>query len=157
IGLDAIPEDQHWIRMFYGWDEPPAALAEIARTNPAADRLSERMLSLQVRKPPESFKRGIDLQGALRFTAAWVPRGHGRPGLFVSLGGTAFRFFVDPPQSAWSAQADVRFDAPFGVLLTPDDLKFEGVLGEGELHADLAIASRPVPPGERRYKFLLGE
>lgn len=157
IGLDAAPEDQHWIRMFYGWDEPAAALTEIARTNPAADRLSERMLSVQVRKPPESFQGGIDIEGALRFTAAWVPREHGGPGFFVSVGGTAFRFFVDAPQSAWSAQADVRFDAPFSVLLSRDGLTFEGVLGEGELHADLAIASRPVPPGERRYKFLLGE
>ncbi|MGH8636302.1 MAG: hypothetical protein ACREUZ_04115, partial [Burkholderiales bacterium] len=156
IGLDATPEDEHWLRMFYGWDEPASALTELAAANPAADALSERMLSVQVRKPPESFEGGIDIEGALRFSAAWVPRAHGGPGLFVALAGSAFRFFVDPAQIAWSAQADVRFDAPFSVLLSGDGLDFEGVLGEGELHADLAIASKPMPAGERRFRLSLG-
>ncbi len=158
IGLDAAPEDEHWIRMFYGWDEPAGALSDVQRTAPAADLLSERMLSVQVRKPPETFQGAIDIEGALRFTLAWVPREQGGPGLFVAFGGTAFRFAVDSEASAWAAQADVRFDAPFSIVLGGEEkLRFEGVLGEGELHADLAIASKPVPAGERRFKFLLGD
>ncbi len=155
IGLDAMPEDEHWIRMFYGWDEPKGALTELQREAPAADDVSERMLSVQVRKPPESFQDdAIDIEGALRFSLGWVPAEHGGPGLFVSVGGSAFRFFVDSEPAAWAAQADVRFDAPFSIQIGGEKaLRIDGVLDDGELHADLAVASKPMPAGERRFKF----
>lgn len=158
IGLDARFEDEHAMRMFYGWDEPAAALNELQRTAPAADEVSQRMLSVQVRKLPESFQDGtIDIEGALRLSVAWVPREHGGPGLFVSVGGSAFRFFVDRDESAWAAQADVRFDAPFSIQIGgTEKFRLDSVLGDGEFHADLAIASKPMPPGERRYRFSLG-
>ena len=158
IGLDAKFEDDKPIRMFYGWDEPAAALSELQRAAPAADKLSERMLSVQVRKLPESFQGGvIDIEGALRASLAWVPAEHGGPGLFVSVGGSAFRLLVDSDESAWAAQADVRFDAPFSMQLGGrEKFRLDGVLGDGELHADLAIASKPMPPGERRFRLSLG-
>ena len=103
VGLDARFEDDKPVRMFYGWDEPAAALTDLQRAAPAADDVSERMLSVQVRKPPASFQGGvIDIEGALRFSVAWVPAEHGGPGLFVSVGGSAFRFFVDSKRSAWA-------------------------------------------------------
>ena len=157
IGLDAMPEDEHPLRMFYGWDEPAGALDAIERSAPIANEISQRMLSVQVRKPPKAFAGGIAIEGALRSTLAWVPREHGGPGLFVSVGGSAFRFFVSPPASAWAAQAEARFDAPFSVQLGgTEKFRLDGVLGEGELHADLSIASRPMPAGERRFRISLG-
>lgn len=158
IGLDAMPEDEHPIRMFYGWDEPAGALTDVQRAAPAADDVSERMLSLQVRALPKGFQDGtIAIEGALRSSLAWVPAEHGGPGLFVSVGGSAFQFFVTPKDSAWAAQADVRFDAPFSIQLGGrEKFRIDGALGDGEFHADLAIASRPMPPGQRRFRFSLG-
>ena len=45
------PRTSSSIRMFYGWDQPPGALARRA----AADDVSDRMLSVQVLAPPQGF------------------------------------------------------------------------------------------------------
>jgi len=158
IGLEAAPEDEQSLRMFYGWDAPQGALSDLQREAPAADDLSQRMLSVQVREPPQHFQDRIDIEGALRFSLAWMPRVHGGPGLFVSVGGSSFRFAVDDPDSIWAAQAEARFDAPFSLQLggEAENFRIDGVLDEGELHADLSIASKPMPAGERRFKFSLG-
>jgi hypothetical protein len=159
IGLDAAPEDEHVLRMFYGWDQPAGALSAGQLAAPIADRISERMLSVQLRAPPKAFqKKEITVEGALRFSLAWVPAEHGGPGLFVSVGGSSFRFNVDRRNAGWVAQAEARFDAPFGIQLggEKDNLRIDSALTEGELHADVSIASRPVPPGVRPFSLSLG-
>jgi hypothetical protein len=125
---------------------------------PAADEVSERMLSVQVRTLPKFYNsKRIKIEGALRFSLAWVPAEHGGPGLFVSVGGSTFRFGVDPG-GAWVAQAEARFDAPFSVQLggASDAFRIEGPLGEGGVHADLAVMSKPMPDGTRRFRLGLG-
>ncbi|HEX2515336.1 MAG TPA: DUF6603 domain-containing protein [Chloroflexota bacterium] len=160
IGLDppSQDEDEALLRVFYGWDQPPGALSDAQLAAPAADDLSERMLSVQVQALAETFAaQGIQVQGALRFTLAWVPAEQGGKGLFVSLGGSTFRFGLDTG-GAWAAQAEARFDAPFSVQLGGAEERFRtgGVIGDGEAHADLSIASRPVPAGEHRFRLSLG-
>ena len=160
IGLDppSQDEDEALLRVFYGWDQPPGALSDAQLAAPAADDLSERMLSVQVQALAETFAaQGIQVQGALRFTLAWVPAEQGGKGLFVSVGGSTFRFGLDTG-GAWAAQAEARFDAPFSVQLGGAEERFRtgGVIGDGEAHADLSIASKPVPAGEHRFRLSLG-
>jgi hypothetical protein len=159
IGLDVAPEEDTLIKAFYGWDQPAGALSDAQLAASAADDVSERMLSVQVRAPQGKYEpHGISVEGALRFSLAWVPAEHGGPGMFVSVGGSAFRFAVDPEDAAWAAQAEARFDAPFSMRIggRDDAFRIDGVLAEGELHAALSVASRPMPAGERRYRLSLG-
>jgi hypothetical protein len=158
IGLDVAPEDEHLVKMYYGWDQPPDSLSPTQLAAPAADAVSERMLSVQVRTLPKFYNsKRIRIEGALRFSLAWVPAEHGGPGLFVSVGGSTFRFRVDPGGS-WAAQAEARFDAPFSVQLgsAQDNFRIEGPIGEGEVHADLALVSKPMPDGDRRFRLGFG-
>lgn len=167
IGLDVAPEDEEekddLVKLFYGWDQPAGSLSAAQLAAPAADDVSERMLSVQVGALSESFDsesfdaQGIQLEGALRFSLAWVPAEHGGPGLFLSIGGSTFRFGVDTG-GVWAAQAEARFDAPFSVQLGGADEKFriDGAIGDGEVHADLSLASKPVLAGEHRFHFSLG-
>src|SRR5690349_6170885 len=160
IGLDFAPEDQHRFRMMYGWDTPAAALSAAQIANPTADQVSERMLSMQVRKNQSLFQNDeISVEGALRFSLAWVPAEHGGPGLFVSIGGSTFRFNVDRKAAAWTTQAEARFDAPFSMQLggKTDNFRIDSALAEGAIHLDAAIASKPMPPGERRFRISLGK
>ena len=70
--------DEGHIKMFYGWDQPAGSLTPAQLASPAADALSERMLSVQVRALPTQFQKGtIDIEGALRFSLAWVPEEQG--------------------------------------------------------------------------------
>jgi hypothetical protein len=155
IGLDATPEDKHPFRMFYGWDEPAGALSELERAAPIANEISQRMLSVQVRQPPAGLgNSAVAIEGGARFSLAWVPAEHGGPGLFVSFGAGALRALLAPKASAWAAQADVRFDAPVGFLIGADmGAQLNALVG----HADLAIASQPMPAGERRFRFAFGD
>ena len=52
-----------------------------------------------------------------------MPEEHGGKGLFVSVGGSAFRFKVDRGGD-WAAQAEATFDAPFSVQLGGKDENF---------------------------------
>lgn len=154
MGLDT--DDDGHVKVFYGWDHPAGSLSEAELVAPAADDVSERMLSVQVRALPQ-MDDTTDIEGALRFSLAWVPADHGGPGLFISVGGSTFRFRLDTGND-WTAQADVRFDAPFNLQLNGegDIFRIDGPLGDGDLHADLSIASNPMPAGERRFRIPLG-
>lgn len=156
IGLDNSPADDGLIKAFYGWDQPKGASSVAEALAPAADDISERMLSVQLRSPPGMFDTSrLSVEGALRSTLAWVPAEHGGPGLFVSLGGGSFRIAVDLAKR-WVAQAEARFDAPFSLRLGGDKDSFAADASLGEAHADFAIMSRPVPPGEYGFRFSLG-
>jgi len=156
IGLDTEPLDDGHFKMFYGFDQPAGALTPQQLASPAADDISQRMLSVQVRALPHSFQdSAIKVEGALRFSLAWVPEEHGGKGLFISLGGSTFRFNVDPG-GVWAAQADATFDAPFSIQLggKDDNFRIDSPNADANAHAGLAIASKPMPPGERRFRFL---
>jgi hypothetical protein len=156
IGLDTEPLDDGHFKMFYGFDQPAGALTPEQLASPAADDISQRMLSVQVRALPHSFQdSAIKVEGALRFSLAWVPEEHGGKGLFISLGGSTFRFNVDPG-GVWAAQADATFDAPFSIQLggKDDNFRIDSPNADANAHAGLAIASKPMPPGERRFRFL---
>jgi hypothetical protein len=156
IGLDTEPLDDGHFKVFYGFDQPAGALTAEQLTSPIADAISQRMLSVQVRALPHSFQdNSIQVEGALRFSLAWVPEEQGGKGLFMSLGGSAFRFNVDRG-GVWAAQADASFDAPFSVQLGGKDKNFriDTPNADPNLHVGLTLASRPMPPGERRFRFL---
>ena len=156
IGLDTEPLDDGHFKMFYGFDQPAGALTPQQLASPAADDISQRMLSVQVRALPHSFQdSAIKVEGALRFSLAWVPEEHGGKGLFISLGGSTFRFNVDPG-GVWAAQADATFDAPFSIQLggKDDNFRIDSPNADANAHAGLTIASKPMPPGERRFRFL---
>jgi len=92
IGLDTEPLDDGHFKMFYGFDQPAGALSPAQLASPAADDISQRMLSVQVRKLPQSFQNdSINVEGALRFSLAWVPEEHGGKGLLISVGGSTFK------------------------------------------------------------------
>ena len=117
IGLDTEPLDDGHYKMFYGFDQPDGALTPEQLPSPIADAISQRMLSVQVRALPHSFQDNwIQVEGALRFSLAWVPEEHGGKGLFIQIGGSAFRFTLDRG-GAWTAQGAATFDAPFSVQL----------------------------------------
>jgi hypothetical protein len=156
IGLDTEPLDDGHFKVFYGFDQPAGALTAEQLTSPIADAISQRMLSVQVRALPHSFQdNSIQVEGALRFSLAWVPEEHGGKGLFISVGGSAFRFKVDRG-GVWAAQAEATFDAPFSVQLGGKDKNFriDSPNADPELHVGATIASKPMPPGERRFRFL---
>jgi hypothetical protein len=157
IGLDVAPEDDTLIKVFYGWDQPAGSLSEAQLAPSIADDISERMLSVQVRARPHHFRDGrLKIEGALRSTLAWVPEDHGGKGLFVSLGGSNFRFTL-PLATQWSAQAEARFDAPFSVLLGgPKKFDIDAPIGEGQVRADFAIASQPLPGQQYAHRLSLG-
>jgi Family of unknown function (DUF6603) len=157
IGLDAAPADDGLLRMFYGWDQPAGSLSPAQLASPAADDVSERMLSVQVRALPRFFDSNlIKVEGALRFSLAWVPAEHGGKGLFVSVGGSTFRCNVELG-GTWGAQAEARFDAPFAMQLggEKENFRIDGAIDDGELHADLSLASKPVADGDYRFRFSL--
>lgn len=156
IGLDTEPLDDGHFKMFYGFDQPEGALTPEQLTSPIADAVSQRMLSVQVRALPQSFQdSSIQIEGALRFSLAWVPEEHGGKGLFISIGGSAFRFKVDRG-GVWTTQAEATFDAPFNVQLGGKDENFsiDTPNADPNLHVGLTLASKPMPPGERRFRFL---
>jgi hypothetical protein len=156
IGLDTEPLDDGHFKMFYGFDQPEGALTAEQLTSPVADAISQRMLSVQVRALPHSFQgNSIQVEGALRFSLAWVPEEHGGKGLFIHVGGSAFRFNVDRG-GVWTAQAAATFDAPFSVQLGGKDKNFriDTPNADPNLHVGLTLASKPMPPGERRFRFL---
>ena len=156
IGLDTEPLDDGHFKVFYGFDQPEGALTQAQLDSPIADAISQRMLSVQVRALPNSFQgNSIQVEGALRFSLAWVPEEHGGKGLFVSVGGSAFRFNLDRG-GVWTAQADATFDAPFNVQLGGKDKNFriDTPNADPNLHVGLTLASKPMPPGERRFRFL---
>jgi len=156
IGLDTEPLDDGHFKMFYGFDQPAGALSPEQLAAPAADDVSQRMLSVQVRALPHSFQnKAIKVEGALRFSLAWVPEEHGGKGLFISLGGSTFKFTVDPG-GVWTAQADATFDAPFSIQLggKDDNFRIDSPNADPRVHVGVALASKPMPPGERRFRFL---
>ena len=156
IGLDAVPLDDGHFKMFYGFDQPAGALTPEQLASPAADEISQRMLSVQVRTLPESFQNeAIQVEGALRVSLAWVPEEHGGKGLFISIGGSTFKFNVDPG-GVWTAQADATFDAPFSIQLggKDDNFRIDSPNADPKVHVGVALASKPMPPGERRFRFL---
>jgi len=156
IGLDTEPLDDGHFKMFYGFDQPAGALSPAQLASPAADDISQRMLSLQVRALPHSFQsNAINVEGALRFSLAWVPEEHGGKGLFISFGGSTFRFNVDTG-GAWTAQADATFDAPFSIQLggKGDNFRMDSPNADPNVHVGVAVSSKPMPPGERRFRFL---
>ena len=158
IGLDVTPGEDALLKAIYGWDQPAGALSPAQLASPAADDVSERMLSVQIRALPGFFDSDrIKLEGALRFSLAWVPAEHGGKGLFVSVGGSTFRANVDTGGVS-TVQAEARFDAPFSVQFggEKENFRIDAPLGERELHADLSIASKPVPAGECRFRLSLG-
>ena len=151
IGLDTEPLDDGHFKMFYGFDQPAGSLTPEQLASPAADDISQRMLSVQVRALPHSFQSSaIKVEGALRFSLAWVPEEHGGKGLFISLGGSTFRFNVDPG-GVWAAQADATFDAPFSIQLggKDDNFRIDSPNADPKVHVGVALASKPMPPGER--------
>jgi hypothetical protein len=88
-----------------------------ATRRPAADDISQTHAVVQVRKLPQSFQSDtISVEGALRFSLAWVPEEHGGKGLLISVGGSTFKFGVDTG-GAWAAHSDATFDAPFSIQL----------------------------------------
>ena len=155
IGLDTEPLDDGHFKVFYGFDQPAGALTPEQLTSPIADAISQRMLSVQVRALPHSFLgKSVHVEGALRFSLAWIPEEHGGKGLFISIGGSAFRFTLDRG-GAWTAQADATFDAPFNVQLGGQEKNFRIYTPNPDLnlHVGLTLASKALPPGERR-RFL---
>jgi hypothetical protein len=159
IGLDTEPLDDGHFKVFYGFDQPADALTAEQLASPIADAISQRMLSVQVRALPHSFQgKSIQVEGALRFSLAWVPEEHGGKGLFVSVGGSAFRFKVDRGGD-WAAQAEATFDAPFSVQLGGKDENFriDSPNADPKLQVGATIASKPLPPGERRRLLSFGE
>ncbi len=155
IGLATEPLDDGHFKMFYGFDQPAGSLAPEQLASPAADDISQRMLSVQVRALPHTFQGdALKVEGALRFSLAWVPEEHGGKGLFVSLGGSTFRFDLDPG-GVWTAQADATFDAPFSIQLggKDDDFRIDSPNADPKVHVGVALASKPMPPGER-FRFL---
>ena len=160
IGLDppSQDEDEALLRVFYGWDQPPGALSDAQLAAPRRTTSPSACSRCRSRRwPRPSPRRASRSQGALRFTLAWVPAEQGGKGLFVSVGGSTFRFGLDTG-GVWAAQAEARFDAPFSVQLGGAEERFRtgGVIGDGEAHADLSIASKPVPAGEHRFRLSLG-
>ena len=156
IGLDTEPLDDGHFKMFYGFDQPAGALSPAQLASPAADDISQRMLSVQVRKLPQSFQNDtINVEGALRFSLAWVPEEHGGKGLLISVGGSTFRFGVDTG-GVWTAQADATFDAPFSIQLggKTDNFQIGSPNADPKFHVGATLASKPMPPGERRFRFL---
>src|SRR5215208_4593967 len=156
IGLDTEPLDDGHFKMFYGFDQPAGALSAAQLASPAADDISQRMLSVQVRKLPQSFQNdSISVEGALRFSLAWVPEEHGGKGLLISVGGSTFKFGVDTG-GVWAAQADATFDAPFSIQLggKTDNFQISSPNANANVHVGFTLASKPMPPGERRFRFL---
>jgi hypothetical protein len=156
IGLDTEPLDDGHFKVFYGFDQPEGALTPAQLDSPIADAIAQRMLSVQVRAVPNSFQdNSIQVEGALRVSLAWVPEEHGGKGLFISVGGSTFRFTLDDG-SVWMAQADATFDAPFNVQLGGKDKNFriDTPNADPNLHVGLTLASKPMPRGERRFRFL---
>ena len=97
IGLDRAPENEQLIKMFYGWDQPPELRGG------GADDVSDRMLSIQVLAPPQGFADdAVKLEGAARFSLAWIPAAHAGRGFFVSFGATALRGKVQLRQEVGS-------------------------------------------------------
>ncbi len=156
IGLDVAPEDETLVKMFYGWDQPAASLSEAQLAAPIADDISERMLSVQVKAPPFIDSKRVQVEGALRSTLAWVPFDHGGKGLFISVGGASLRSRVELNRK-WSVQAEARADAPFGVLIGgPKNLEVGGPIGDRQVHLDVSLLSKEMPPGEYGFRFSLG-
>src|SRR3954468_382158 len=156
IGLDTEPLDDGHFKVFYGFDQPAGALSPAQLASPAADDISQRMLSVQVRKLPQSFQNdSINVEGALRFSLAWVPEEHGGKGLLISLGGSTFKFGVDTG-GVWAAQADATFDAPFSIQLGGKTGNFQvsSPNADPKFHVGATLASKAMPPGERRFRFL---
>ena len=158
IGLDTEPLDDGHFKMFYGFDQPEGALSAQQLESPLADAVSQRMLSVQVRALPQSFQdKSISVEGALRFSLAWVPEDHGGKGLFISVGGSQFRFGIRRGQD-WAGEASATFDAPFGVQLGGREktLRFASSNADTQLNVGFALSSKPMPPGERRRVLGLG-
>lgn len=159
IGFGSTPLDDSHFKMFYGFDQPAGALTPDQLASPAADEISQRMLSVQVRALPEKFQDdSIAIEGALRATLAWVPEEHGGKGLFVSVGGSAFRFNVDAGDD-WAILADATFDAPFSIQLGgkgDDDFRIDSPNADPKLHVGVALASKPKPTGERMRVLSFG-
>ncbi|MGH8718979.1 MAG: DUF6603 domain-containing protein [Burkholderiales bacterium] len=158
VGYDSSVNDAVAFNAFYGWEPPAANLAPDAPQLSAADRLSDRMLSVQLRAPPHGFQSGeIQIEGALRASLAWVPKEHGGPGLFVSAGGTALRFEVDRG-GTWLAQAETRFDAPVAMqFFGKEKFRLAGPVGDAQVHAHATLMSREVEPGQWRFRFSVGK
>ena len=156
IGLDTEPLDDGHFKMFYGFDQPAGALSPAQLASPAADDISQRMLSVQVRALPHSFQNNaINVEGALRFSLAWVPEEHGGQGT-VHL---VRRQHVQVQRrygGAWTAQADATFDAPFSIQLggKDDNFRIDSPNADPNVHVGVAVSSKPMPPGERRFRFL---
>jgi hypothetical protein len=158
IGLATEPLDDGHFKMFYGFDQPAGALTPEQLASPAADAVSQRMLSVQVRELPKSFQGGtIQIEGALRFSFAWVPEEHGGKGLFIAIGGTGLKFNVDSGGD-WTAQADATFPAPFNIQLggKNDSFAVDTPNADPQVHVGLTLASKPLPPGERRRILSFG-
>jgi hypothetical protein len=156
VGLDTEPLDDGHFKMFYGFDQPEGALTPAQLESPIADAISQRMLSVQARAMPDSFQQNwLHIEGALRASLAWVPEEHGGKGLFISIGGSTFRFGLDRG-GAWTAQAEATFDAPFGIQLGGKDKNFriDTPNADADLHVGVTLASKPMPPGERRFRPL---
>jgi len=159
IGLDFNPSDDGHFKMFYGFDQPDGALTPEQLESPVADQISQRMLSVQIQRLPESFQDGtIEIDGVLRFSFAWVPEEHGGKGLAIGVGGTGLTFKVDPGGD-WAAQMDATFPAPFTIQLggKKGALSVSSPNSDPQFHVGATLASKPLPPGKRRRILSFGD
>ncbi|MGH2614274.1 MAG: DUF6603 domain-containing protein, partial [Thermomicrobiales bacterium] len=158
VGYDSNVNDAVAFNAFYGWEPPANDIAPGAPQLSAADRLSDRMLSMQLRVPPHGFQSGeIQIEGALRASLAWVPKEHGGPGLFVSAGGTALRFDVDRG-GTWVFQAETRFDAPIAMqFFGKEKFRLAAPVGDAQVHAHATLMSREVEAGQWQFRLSLGK
>jgi len=120
--------------VLHGWEPDPAS------STPQADEISKRFVTILVRVSGESEVDGtpVETEAELTLTLAWVPRDHGGPGLWVSLGlGAGGDLHLG---SGWHLVLDWAVADALDVFLArPDDMFVRGgaaVGGEIELRLE---------------------
>jgi hypothetical protein len=147
--------DPRSFEVLFGWDPDPAS------GTPVADRVSRRMVTMAARhrfENPELPAGEPAAAGELELflTLAFVPRGHGGPGLFVALGLGGLVDF--PLGGGWHLVADGEFGDVLEFVVAGKNSLAGGGSGSG-VEAEIRIERRDegATPGAPAGPWRFGE
>jgi hypothetical protein len=122
------------VTVLYGWEPDPQS------TTPLGDEISERTLAFSI----GSTKPGVTdpLQGSVACALALVPKDHGGPGLFVSLGGSAALEWV---VNQWKWKSKFSVASGVSMIITGWD-SGRALSGAADQGFEFSVEHVPPPP-----------